>query len=542
MTETITLDTRKCESTVGNARIAPLRRGERGNVPLVVFVRRNCRPYDLTGMTAYLVWKAADGKLVGPVPMEVTDPATGIVRCTLPDACYSTVGTARAYVELRRGAELVDTTDELGVKVLDCIDADGEQAEEYKPLIAEVREATDAAIKAAADATAAVGKANEATVAATNAATKANEVEAKLTGNILKGKDKDTFVHVDDAFPSTLLGIDIEGACKQDGTPSPDNPVPIIMVENPIFTAAGKNLLSPSKMAKTWVNYVDVDGELQVKYGDGRAWAAIPEYGVLPAGMYYICGDTIEVRRASDNATLAHTNGNVARFKLDTATSVVIKVGFANPDSQYPYVSHAMLLASSGKDVSYAPYTSKTITFTLPAEHPYLAKLPDGTADEITVDRDGNATLVARTQKVDVSNLPALSASDVLDNGLTRYYYWNVIDPPAKRDTPAFAPAFASVVDFSFQTQGMYVSGANILVGAAADPTEALKAGVYLYTTLATPVTYPLGKIEMPKAQDSIVNAWTDAEVTPNTGIEYTRDVNIVISNLESAIASITEG
>lgn len=46
----------------------------------------------------------------------------------------------------------------------------------------------------------------------------------------------------------------------------------------------------------------------------------------------------------------------------------------------------------------------------------------------------------------------------------------------------------------------------------------------------------------MPKAQDSIVNAWTDAEVTPNTGIWYVRDVNIVVANLEAAIASITEG
>lgn len=152
MTETITLDTRKCESTVGNARIAPLRRGERGNVPLVVFVRRNCRPYDLTGMTAYLVWETADGKLVGPVPMEVTDQAAGTVRCTLPDACYSAVGTARAYVELRRGAELVDTTDELGVKVLDCIDADAEQAEEYKPLIAEVQNAVADAKRATTEA------------------------------------------------------------------------------------------------------------------------------------------------------------------------------------------------------------------------------------------------------------------------------------------------------------------------------------------------------------------------------------------------------
>ena len=62
------------------------------------------------------------------------------------------------------------------------------------------------------------------------------------------------------------------------------------------------------------------------------------------------------------------------------------------------------------------------------------------------------------------------------------------------------------------------------------------------YAPLATPATYHLGRIEMPKAQDSIVNVWTDAEVTPNTGIGYVRDVNIVIANLESAIASITEG
>lgn len=64
----------------------------------------------------------------------------------------------------------------------------------------------------------ATGKANEATVAATNAATKANEVEAKLTGNILKGKTKDTFIHVDDVFPSSLLGIVIEGATAQGST------------------------------------------------------------------------------------------------------------------------------------------------------------------------------------------------------------------------------------------------------------------------------------------------------------------------------------
>ena len=147
MIETLTLDTHKYDSQFSKQHLAPLRRGERNNVPLVVSVRRDSRPYDLTGMTASLVWQAADGKLVGPIPMEVADHAAGTVRCTLPDACYAAVGMARAYIELRRGAELVDTTDELVVKVLDCIDADAEQAEEYKPLIGEVADAVEKALE-----------------------------------------------------------------------------------------------------------------------------------------------------------------------------------------------------------------------------------------------------------------------------------------------------------------------------------------------------------------------------------------------------------
>ncbi len=131
MIETITLDTRKVCSPVVKPRISPLRRGERGNVTLTVSVRRDRMPYDLAGMTAHLVWQAADGKLVGPVPMEVADTASGTVRCTLPDACYAAVGMARAYIELRRGAELVDTTDEMCAQVLDCIGPDAEQAAAY---------------------------------------------------------------------------------------------------------------------------------------------------------------------------------------------------------------------------------------------------------------------------------------------------------------------------------------------------------------------------------------------------------------------------
>ena len=271
MIETITLDTRKCYSPVVKPRISPLRRGERNNVTLTVAVRRDRRPYDLAGMTAHLVWKAEDDKLVGPVPMEVTDQAAGTVSCTLPDACYSAVGMARAYIELRRGTELVDTTDELLIEVLDCIDADGEQAEEYKPLIVEVKEAADADTRAAERAEQGEDWRVEAETSRASAETAREQAETERTNcwanlkadakaaiaevkateaklypaaeNILVGSETGAVVHVDDAFAgASLRGITVEGACKQDGTPSPDSPVPIEVIEHPVVRVTGRNL------------------------------------------------------------------------------------------------------------------------------------------------------------------------------------------------------------------------------------------------------------------------------------------------------------
>ena len=158
------------------------------------------------------------------------------------------------------------------------------------------------------------------------------------------------------------------------------------------------------------------------------------------------------------------------------------------------------------------------------------------------VDEEGNVELVANVQKIDLSKLSAPNDVVPLSNGLSRYSYWSGLVKPAKNDSPCITPNFESIIDFWFPKQGCYASVKNFLVGAATDPTDTLKASGYAYSTLKIPEHYSLGKIDMPKAQDSIFNVWTDAEVTPNTGIEYVRDVNIVVANLESAIASITQG
>lgn len=630
MIETITLDTRKCYSPVVKPRISPLRRGERNNVTLTVAVRRDRRPYDLTGMTAHLVWKAEDDKLVGPVPMEVTDQAAGNVRCTLPDACYSAVGTARAYIELRMGAELVDTTDEMSIEVLDCIDADAEQAEEYKPLIAEVREATDAAKSAAeraesgederaaterarvsaeesrkqaeqarkqAESTRAssetlralsetsraeaesmrkqaeslrgesetkreeafaksVEKANAANDAAAKAATDAQAAiadvkatEAKLypaAENILVGSETGTVAHVDDAFDgSTLRKITVEGACKQDGIPSPDAPKPIAVVENPVVKVVGRNVLDIAALAKESPEYYKADGDtLTILKTDNRDWKTFAATQELKAGTYILSGDFVEIKDIDGNNLSFSLDKPGAPFKIPVDTKVKVKVGYGRASESYPYTTKAMIERSSSAS-DYAPYSTQSRAFALPAEHPYLAKLPDGTADEIVVDAEGNVELVAR---VGVDK----NVRDVEDFAQGQYYSLRTTITSFKSDYDKYnAPVMCSALPFkntSSNNEGIYRTWNGIYVRDTSGrtkeqiQTEVDKNAPLTVVAVIPETRYSLGKIEMPKAQDSIVNVWTDAEVTSNTGIEYTRDVNIVIANLESAIASITQG
>lgn len=382
----------------------------------------------------------------------------------------------------------------------------------------------------------AAGKANEATVAAINAATKANEVEAKLTGNILKGKVKDTFVHVDDAFPSSLLGIEVEGACKQDGTPSPDNPVPIEVVEHPVVMLTGRNLLNPEHVAANSPDIYSVDGGmLTVKLQDGRGWDDVSASTFLSAGTYCISGDDIEVRDELNNTIVNYGSGN---FILERDSRLKIKVG-TNAQS-YPYVSKVQM--ECGVTASdYAPYISQSQSFTLPTEHPYLAKLPDGTADEIVVDSEGNVELVARVGRDDnVRNVRYVSVGNYYELGSKLPAFANAASLTS-------SSALCSAIQPSIKGKdGIYRTWTGVYVKDTSGHTkEEIQAEVDKNAPLTVfapiPETrYQLGKIEMPKAQDSIVNVWTDAEVTPNTSIEYTRDVNIVVANLESAIASIS--
>ena len=692
MNQTIKLDTRKREGKYGEARIAPLRRGERNNALLTVKICANGQPYDLTGKTASLVATTAAGKLVGPCPMECAE--AGIARIMLPAALYSAVGAFSGYVEIREGETLVDTTDSFGGKVIECADLDSEQAAEFTPLLGELQNAvaeeakrveaekaraqaeteretgfaeakqasqaaTEAANDAAAGARSAAGSAGAAAESATTAAIKATDAAAKaesdvrafvnaagtavgdaiaaaredveaavkrsdaatakaeaatktadaaneaatqavgdardaiaevkateaklypVAENILVGSETGAVAHVEDAFDgASLRKITVEGACKQDGTPSPDNPVPIQVIENPVVKVTGRNLLdnkypayaaaynnafaiinkysyaNPGIVLPFTTGPRSSDGFGLIEKLKPDATYTLKAFNSSEKSVVCIAGyKRVEDINNADNAVwyLKQTSlGSPVQFSVKDGGECVVfafaaEWGDGTNKITYP-ADFKAIVEYGGTATEYKPYTSQTLTFALPDEHPYLAKLPDGTADEIVVDEDGNVELVARI-KVPESGITWNIQEQ--QGGFSLGYVDRAVDISAiKKNLNAAALMCDKFMSKSYwENKPCFgVSGVLWVVprtnqgDITSEDVAAVANGMVFYAPLATSVTYPLGKIEMPKAQDSIINVWTDAEVTPNTGIGYVRDVNIVVLNLESAIASITEG
>lgn len=431
----------------------------------------------------------------------------------------------------------------------------------------------DAAAKkageAAAKAEAWAGKVDTATDDATAAAEKAEAAAQQATAaankvfpaadNVLAGSASGAVAHAEDAFEGAALrGIAVEGACRQDGTPSPDAPKPIAVVENPAVKVAGRNLANPSQ-----AYYFAAEGN--------------PKAGQTADGFRFTVTNN-DTRIIAVPCDLKKGDAIVANFDAKQLSGAAQKIQSYFPTlNEYVqlgkphvmggdasliaiYIDHdtvgeyevANFRVSRNVDDGYKPYTSQTLTFALPADHPYLAKLPDGTADEIVVDEAGNVELVARVSKA------TIVASNIVNTWGKGYavYSWpkdGRYSPDASSDGTAVVcdKLKAEAGSNIYKGLGIGISVGSttahnkscvtvIAVGDGADLSSI--DGASFYYPLMTPVRYKLAPIDMPKAQDGIVNVWTDAEVAPSTSIRYIRDVNIVVANIESAIASITQG
>lgn len=343
------------------------------------------------------------------------------------------------------------------------------------------------------------------------------------------------------------------------GKPSPslDYPQEITVIENPVLKVTGRNL-QPYPFAFHHKKVETINGITFTDNGDGSITASGTAEGITFYNLDFTT-DAKFLRDVKVTASMSkYLNFSVECFGADNSIKPV--TGNVNVPASFP--SDAQMLRnyiylSSGKTVnttvypqfeygdkatSYRPYVSKTLPITLPAEHPYLAALSDGTHDEIVIDKDGNAKLVARIGiDRDVREIETF----------TQGQYYNL-----KTTIKAFASANTSYSggemcsallsrNTSPTKEGIYRTWTGVYVKDTSGRTrEEIQADIDKNAPLTIAVkipetVYQLGKLTIPSLPETISNVWIDAELTTDMSMTYKQDVNVVIAGLTAQINAL---
>lgn len=525
----------------------------------------------------------------------------------------------------------------------------------------EAKNAAHDADVSAAKADTATGKANEATVAATNAATKANEIESKLTGNVLKGKIKDTFIHVDDAFPSSLLGIEIEGAtaqgsttganlfdirkfipnhsaygltvCVEDGYVCISGTVSGVGdIQDPSFSIgqyaesslSGKQLNlkifgAPSFLKKAYglrtVDETQIAVVASIHDGDtinckfllavsvntlteyepytggkpspsaeypqqlnnlskaelkvaGKNLADVDESDninfilhkePLPAGTYTFSCDKGLSSGFRFNVKPIDGSGKVVEKDIAGSTVSPCTITLSEPMGLYvngwgltgSYNIGSIQLEAGSKATDFEP-VSKPKATQIDLKGNDICSLTENVVwqpktykDELEIDSEGNVSLIKRVFSARIDGSERVRAGNADKFQYFSYQPKTVL--PLDGSSAIRSNRFGKV---GREPWSFYVAGGSDAAFFFVFPLETFANDSELNEWLSkNPIdvnylgaetkTIPLGKIELPALPESVSNVWTDAEVTPRTTIEYTKDVNIAIARIEDAIASI---
>lgn len=307
----------------------------------------------------------------------------------------------------------------------------------------------------------------------------------KARQNILIGSETGNPVSVSDAFSAPLCGLTVYGKSTQDGTPSPDNPVPIVSAGDSGSVAVkvtGRNLLNitdGSRIARG-ITITAKDGLISISgtaTSSGYAWLDIPPLIISGVATLSSSITSQKVKLVSATWEVVLASDTAAKMS-DMATRIVFIV---TEGQTYNLTGVKVQLELGTTATAYEPYHEKTLAL----------QTPNG-----------------------LPGIPVTSGGNYTD--------------------PSGQQWVCDEVDFA---RGVRVQRID---KAALDGTKTLAEQNAI---LATPVETPLTPAELTAykalttyAPDTVAQASDGAEVR----LEYQRDVNIALKNLEDAIASMT--
>ena len=368
---------------------------------------------------------------------------------------------------------------------------------------------------------------------------------------------------VDDAVTMPPLSLSFKGVARQDGTPSVDNPVEVQVVTQPVVTVAGKNLQRypfPYKHAKTET----INGLTFIDNGDG----SISVSGTPTAVTFYNIDFTsdaeflrnVEVKASmggidysvecftANNTVYLVTSNKLAAKAFPSDTKMIRNYVYTDKQADatlYPQFERGTVATA------YEPYSGQTVAITLPEEHPYLASLSDGTADEVVIDVYGNVKLVARVGKSCVTVASANSEMNQAGSDGTLNYLLSATIPNAKAQNGGSGYTNLFLNGEAKKDRNTIRFGASNSLVYIYHNIEALNNGVesaqqwlderdmYAVYPLATVKAYNLGKVSLPSLKAGVSNVWIDGGMGGAITMTYKQDANKVIASLKSQIAAL---
>lgn len=365
----------------------------------------------------------------------------------------------------------------------------------------------------------------------------------KARQNILIGTETGNPLSVDDAFAAPLCGLAVYGRSTQDGTPTPDAPVPIVSAGDGGSVAVkvtGKNRMPPNLKIHDVV-------ECFVKKN-------------TPITLVFK-GDLV-----SQGGTILFfdENNNENWFGID-AGKAEHHITYPVDVTKFQYLlsnmaSENVCLTWNASSPDYEPYREQLLTLPTPTGLPGIPVTSGGSytdstgqqwvCDEVDLERG------AKVQRVKSRRILSSEVNDAILGVNSCYIIEQNIAHPANNGqighlmcTHLERASWSSAVDKG--AQGICVISNQPYIGITIQGFKSAneykdfidKNEVGIAYQLATPIEKPLTPDEIAAYKaltaygpDTVVQAGDGAGIK----LEYQRDVNIAIKRIEDAVASMT--
>ena len=405
----------------------------------------------------------------------------------------------------------------------------------------------------------------------------------KARQNILIGSETGNPISVDDAFPAPLCGLTVYGRSTQDGTPTPDAPVPIVSAGDGgslTVKVTGRNILD-MRNSRESANGAGITYTRNADYSFTRTGTATDKTGnlwlagnfnaaPLPDGSNVFCTLKMGVKYSITGCVLlTKTQAGIKSAKGTnfTPTEDMHITGVRNEEfnvgkTYNDIVTPAVYVGANA--LPYEPYHEQLLTLPTPNGLPGIPVTSGGNytdstgqqwvCDEVDLERG------VKVQRIETGVISSITKSPTAKEGFVQLSIWlgsislgvgmGANAPTAfcnralnVNQSEEYNPDFVTICTYGHkESVQIRFNAPTALYATSEEFSAALRGATYSYV-LATPIETPLTPAEL-TAYKAISTYGPDTVVQAGDGagvrLEYQRDVNIAIKKLEDAIASMT--